>query len=243
MGYILPQSKMLISWLITLHQAVTKLFFHLFFMFSRSRNPFFTVSQSYHVRKTSKIEVNFRFHRCLSVLMIGSYGFSWFLHSLRFQGQGILFSQFHKATMFGRLRKSRSTSGFTGARGYWWLGLMDFLDFFIPYVFEVKESIFRFFTEQPCLIDLDNPCRSWPIVLHPVYSGCFPYCWGAGFSHPRVCRWLTTLWSLSCPWYSPALRSSRSLHRGHGPMDVQQPPQVECFENGVHLAGLDSPPG
>ena len=34
-----------------------------------------------------------------------------------------------------------------------------------------------------------------------------------------------------------------SLHRGHGPMDVQQPPQVECFENGGHLAGLDSPPG
>jgi hypothetical protein len=32
--------------------------------FSRSRNPFFAVSQSYHVRKTSKIEVNFRFHRC-----------------------------------------------------------------------------------------------------------------------------------------------------------------------------------
>ena len=36
---------------------------------------------------------------------------------------------------------------------------MDFCDFFIPLVFEVKESIFRFFTEQPCLSDLDNPCQ------------------------------------------------------------------------------------
>ena len=257
MGYILPQSKMLISWLITLHQAVTKLFIHLFFMFSRSRNPFFAVSQSYlvrkirksrstssftgargywwlglmdfcdffipyvfevkesifrsftklpcsenfenrgqlpvsqvlegtddwvlwifvissfptfsrsrnpffavsqsyHVWKTSKIEVNFRFHRCSRVLMIGSYGFLWFLHSLRFRGQGIHFSQFHKATMFGKLRKSRSTSGFTGARGYWWLGLMDFRDFFIPYVFKVEESIFRSFTNLPCSENFEN---------------------------------------------------------------------------------------
>ena len=156
MGYILPQSKMLISWLITLHQAVTKLFFHLFFMFSRSRNPFFAVSQSYHVRKTSKIEVNFRFHRCSRVLMMGSYGFLWFLHSLHFRGQGIHFSQFHKATMFRKLWKSRSTSGFIGARGYWWWGLMDFCDFFIPYVFEVKESIFRSFTKLPCSENFEN---------------------------------------------------------------------------------------
>ena len=38
-----------------------------------------------------------------------------------------------------------------------------------------------------------------------------------------------------------SLSPSRSLHRGHGPMDVQQPPQVEYLENGVHLAGLDAP--
>jgi len=47
-----------------------------FFMFSRSRNPFLAVSQSYHVRMISKIQVNFLFHRCSRVLMIESYGFS-----------------------------------------------------------------------------------------------------------------------------------------------------------------------
>ena len=94
-----------------------------------------------------------------------------------------------------------------------------------------------------CPVRRSSGFRSRPIVLHPVYSGCFPYCRGTGFLHPRVCRWLTTLRSLSCLWYSPAFRSSRSLHRGHGPMDVQQPPQVKCIENRVHLAGLDSPPG
>ena len=41
-----------------------------FFMFSRSRNPFLAVSQSCHVRVTSKIQVNYRFRRCLWVLMI-----------------------------------------------------------------------------------------------------------------------------------------------------------------------------
>ena len=48
-----------------------------FFMLSRSRtrNQFLAFSQSYHVRVTSKIQVNFRFHRCSRVLMIGSYGF------------------------------------------------------------------------------------------------------------------------------------------------------------------------
>ena len=46
------------------------------FMFSRSRNPFLAVSQSYHVWVTSKIQVNFRFCRCSRILMIESYGFS-----------------------------------------------------------------------------------------------------------------------------------------------------------------------
>ena len=63
-----------------------------FFMFLRSRNPFFEVSQSYHVRVTSKIQINF-----------------WFCRY---------------------------------SRVYWYLGLMEFRNFFIPYVFEVNESIF-----------------------------------------------------------------------------------------------------
>ena len=37
------------------------------------------------------------------------------------------------------------------------MGLMDFRNFFIPYVFEVKESISRSFTKLPCLSDLENP--------------------------------------------------------------------------------------
>ena len=67
------------------------------------------------------------------------------------------FSQFQKATLFGWPQKSSSTSGFTGARGYWWLGLMDFCNFFITYVFEIKESIFCSFTKLPCLGDLEIP--------------------------------------------------------------------------------------
>ena len=34
---------------------------------------------------------------------------------------------------------------------------MDFHIFFIPYVFEVKESIFGSFTKLQCLGDLENP--------------------------------------------------------------------------------------
>ena len=36
------------------------------------------------------------------------------------------------------------------------VGLMDFCNFFIPYVFEVKESISRGFTKLPCSGDLEN---------------------------------------------------------------------------------------
>ena len=46
-----------------------------FFTLSRSRNLFLAVSRSYHVRVTSKIQVNFRFRRYSRVLLIGSYGF------------------------------------------------------------------------------------------------------------------------------------------------------------------------
>ena len=65
------------------------------------------------------------------VLTIRSYVFSSFLHYLRFRGQGIYFSQFRKATMFGRPRKSRPISGFGGTLGYCRLGLMDFSYFFV----------------------------------------------------------------------------------------------------------------
>ena len=34
---------------------------------------------------------------------------------------------------------------------------MDFCNFFIPYVFEIKESISRGVTKLPCSSDLENP--------------------------------------------------------------------------------------
>ena len=37
------------------------------------------------------------------------------------------------------------------------LGLMDFRNFFITYVFGVKESIFHSFTKLSCLDDFENP--------------------------------------------------------------------------------------
>ena len=52
---------------------------------------------------------------------------------------------FHRATMFGWPWKSRSTSGFGGTLRYCRLGLMDFSNFLIPYVFDVKESVYRSF--------------------------------------------------------------------------------------------------
>ena len=59
--------------------------------------------------------------------------------------------------MFGRPRKSKSTSGFTGTQGYWRLGLMDFRNFFISYIFKVNESISRSLTKLPESGDLKNP--------------------------------------------------------------------------------------
>ena len=58
--------------------------------------------------------------------------------------------------MFGWPWKSRSTSGSTGTRRYWWLCLIDFHSFFIVYVFEVKESISDIPTELPCSGELEN---------------------------------------------------------------------------------------
>ena len=105
-----------------------------FSTFSRSRNPFSAVSQSYRVRVTSKIQINFRFHRYSRVLMIGSYGFLKFLHFLHFRGQGIHFSQFHKATMFeylenpGQLPVSQVLEG-TDDRVLWILEISSFPTF------------------------------------------------------------------------------------------------------------------
>ena len=72
-----------------------------FLTFSMSRNLFMVISHGCSVQVTSKTPVNFRFCTNSRVLTIGSYGFSKFLHSLRYPGQGIYITQFHEATMFG----------------------------------------------------------------------------------------------------------------------------------------------
>ena len=45
---------------------------------------------------------------------------------------------------------------------------MDFCNFFIPYVFKVKESISCSFTKLPCLGDLENPGQ---LSVQPVVEG------------------------------------------------------------------------
>ena len=83
-------------------------------MFSRSRNPLLTFLLSYHVRVTSKIQVNFRYRRYSKVLMILCYKFLKFLQYSCFRGQEIHCWHSYWATMFGWPRKSRSTSGTGG---------------------------------------------------------------------------------------------------------------------------------
>jgi hypothetical protein len=48
---------------------------------------------------------------------------------------------------------------------------MDFHNFYIPYVFEVEESIFSTFTELQCLGDLENSCRRYS--SHEFVFGSF----------------------------------------------------------------------
>ena len=81
--------------------------------FSRSSNQIFVVSKSYHVDLENPGQ--------LLVLQVYSI-----VYWLRFWGQVIHFSQFHKAIPCSSdLKKFRSTSDFKGTRGYWWswLGL------------------------------------------------------------------------------------------------------------------------
>ena len=80
-----------------------------------------------------------------------------FLHYVCFWDQGVQCRHSYWATMFGKPRKSRSTSGSTGTRRYWWLCLIDSHSFFTIYVFEVKESISDITGELPCLRNPENP--------------------------------------------------------------------------------------
>ena len=124
--------------------------------FSGSRNPFLAVSQSYCLGDLEK-------SRPTSGLA-GARGYWWLsLMNLRnffvtyvFEIEESIPCSFTKLLCLGDLENPRSTSGFAGARGYWWLSLMEFRNFFITYVFGVEESIPRSFTKLLCLGDLEN---------------------------------------------------------------------------------------
>ena len=49
---------------------------------------------------------------------------------------------------------------------------MDFSNFFIPYVFDVKESDFRSFTRPLCSGDLENPSQL-PVLLELEGTDCW----------------------------------------------------------------------
>ena len=93
------------------------------------------------------------------VLMILSSEFLKFLQYLCFRGQEIHCWHPYWATMFGWLRKSRSTSSTEGTRRYWWFCFINFWNLISIHVFEVKESIADIPTELPCLSDFENPSQ------------------------------------------------------------------------------------
>ena len=69
-------------------------------------------------------------------------------------------------------------------------------------------------------------------------AGRFPNCRGAGLLHPWVRRRFTDLRSLLRLWYSAASWSTHPLHWLYGSMDAEEPPQTQCGEDRVHLAGI-----
>ena len=181
-------------------------------MFSRSRNPLLTFLLSYHVRVTSKIQVNFRYRRYSKVLMILSYKFLKFLQYLCFWGQEIHFWHSYWATMFEWPRKSRSTSGTGGTRRYWWFCLINFRNFFSIHVFEVKKSISDIPTELPCLGDLEN-LGQLPVqeVLMILSYGFLKFLYYLCFRGQWIHCWYS-YWATSFGW--PQKSGSTSDSRG-----------------------------
>ena len=123
-----------------------------------SRNLFIVVSHGRYFRMTSKFQINFRFCRNSKVLTVGSYGFSVISSFPRFSRSRNLFLVVSQSCHVQVTSKIQVNFRFrrTGTPGYCRLGLIDFRNFFIPYVFEVKESVFRSFTLLFCSGDLEN---------------------------------------------------------------------------------------
>ena len=75
-------------------------------------------------------------------------------------------------------------------RGYWWLCLIKFWNFFSIYVFEVSESIFDIPTELPCLGDPENPVnfrfrRYWWFCLTQFWKIFSIYVFEVNFRYKR----------------------------------------------------------
>ena len=67
------------------------------------RNPFLTLLLSYHACVTVKIQINFRYRRYLTALMIVSYEFLKFLHYLCFRGEESISDILTELPRFGDL--------------------------------------------------------------------------------------------------------------------------------------------
>ena len=83
------------------------------FMFSRSRIPLLTFLLSYHIRMTSKIQINFRYRRYWWFCLMDFWNFST-IYVFEVMECHCWYS--YLATAFGWPRKSGSTSG---SRGFW----------------------------------------------------------------------------------------------------------------------------
>ena len=104
-----------------------------------------------------EIQITSGFGGTLWYCRLGLMDFSNFFIPYVFDVKESVFCSFTQLFCSGDLENPGQLSGFAGTRGYWRLGLIDFRNFFILYVFEVKESIYRSFTKLPFSGDLKNP--------------------------------------------------------------------------------------
>ena len=122
--------------------------------FSKSRNPLLTFLLSYHVCVISKIQVNSQFEKYWWFCLMNFWNF------LTIHVFGVKESITDISTELSCLgdleNPGRQASGSTRTRRYWWLCLVDFLNFFTIHVFEVRESFADIPTELPCLGKLEN---------------------------------------------------------------------------------------
>ena len=76
------------------------------------------------------------------------------------------------------------------------------------------------------------------LALHSVYYRYHPHRWQYGHSSPLLCRWYTAV----CQWIRERCSLSsvedHRLHQCNQPMDVIQSPEIERWQNTIHLVGF-----